>query len=165
MKGEKKISSDTPLFEITLRKYEKPQARKERELVKRLCLSLGMLQPGDSRDVIVDVLHVLLKSKKKKQLLSVEDVERKVVTNRKLHKLQLQGIAASNIRRQIKRLRNLMLVEKVKSRYRISEFLGVSEIFAEKIEKFLIPAINLRIKEYLKKIDESRPIKNEDESY
>ena len=154
MKVEKKISSDTPLFEITLRKYEKPLIRKERELIKRLCLSLGVLQPGDSRDVIVDVLHVLLKSKKKKQLLSVEDVEKKVIINRKLHKLQQQGIAASNIRRQIKRLRNLMLVEKVKSRYRIAEFLGTSEIFSEKIEKFLLQGIIQRVKEYLSAADD-----------
>ena len=154
MKVEKKISSDTPLFEITLRKYEKPLIRKERELVKRLCLSLGVLQPGDSRDVIVDVLHVLLKSKKKKQLLSVEDVEKKVIINRKLHKLQQQGIAASNIRRQIKRLRNLMIVEKVKSRYRIAEFLGTSEIFSEKIEKFLLQGIIQRVKEYLSAADD-----------
>ena len=154
MKGEKKISSDTPLFEITLRKYEKPQAKKERELVKRLCLSLGVLQPGDSRDVIVDVLHVLLKSKKKKQLMSIEDIEKKVIINRRLHKLQQHGIAASNIRRQIKRLRNLMLVEKLKSRYRISEFLGDSEIFSEKIEKFLLQGIIQRVKEYLSAADD-----------
>ena len=154
MKGEKKVSSETPLFELTLRKYEKPQTKKERVLVKRLCLSLGLLQPGDSRDVIVDVLHVLFRSRKKKQLLSVDDIEKKVVMNRKLHKLQLQGIAPSNIRRQVKRLRNLMLVEKVKSKYRISEFLGVGEIFAEKIEKFLLAGVLQRVKEYLSAADE-----------
>ena len=113
-----------------------------------------MLQPGDSRDVIVDILHVLLKSKKKKQLLSVEDIEKKVIINRKLHKLQMRGIAASNIRRQIKRLRNLMLVEKLKSRYRIAEFLGTSEIFSDKIEKFLLQGIVQRVKEYLSAADE-----------
>ncbi len=154
MKSDRKISSETPLFEITLRKYEKPQIKKERELVKRLCLSLGVLQPGDSRDVIVDILHVLLKGKKKKQLLSVEDIEKKVIINRKLHKLQMHGIAASNIRRQIKRLRNLMLVEKLKSRYRIAEFLGTSEIFSDKIEKFLLLGVVQRVKEYLSAADE-----------
>lgn len=154
MKNEKNVSSDTPLFELTLRKYEKPQAKKERTLVKRICLSLGVLQPGDSRDVIVDVLHVLFRSRKKKQLLSVGDIEKKVVMNRKLHKLAQQGIAPSNIRRQIKRLRNLMLVEKVKSKYRISEFLGVGEIFAEKIEKFLLQGVIQRVKEYLSSADE-----------
>ena len=154
MKSARKVLSDTPLFELTLRKYEKPQIKKERELVKRLCLSLGLLQPGDSRDVIVDVLHVLFKSRRKKQLLSVEELEKKVVINRKLHKLQLHGIAPSNIRRQLKRLRNLMLVEKVKSRYRITEFLGVSDIFTEKIEKFLLQGVMQRVKEYLLSVDE-----------
>ena len=154
MKGEKKVSSDTPLFELTLRKYEKPQTKKERTLIKRLCLSLGVLQPGDSRDVIVDVLHVLFKSRKKRQLISVDDIEKRVIMNRKLHKLTQQGIAPSNIRRQIKRLRNLMLVEKVKSKYRISEFLGVTEIFAEKIEKFLLQGVLQRVKEYLETADE-----------
>lgn len=154
MKSERKISSETPLFELTLRKYEKPQTKKERELVKRLCLSFGVLQPGDSRDVIVDVLHVLLKSKKNRQLLSIEDIEKKVIMNRKLHKIPLQGIAPSNIRRQIKRLRNLMVVEKLKSRYRISEFMGFSEIFDDKIEKFLLQGVVQRVKEYLSAADE-----------
>ena len=154
MKSARRVLSDTPLFELTLRKYEKPQIKKERELVKRLCLSLGLLQPGDSRDVIVDVFHVLFKSRRKKQLLSVEELEKKIVINRKLHKLQLQGIAPSNIRRQLKRLRNLMLVEKVKSRYRITEFLRVSDIFNEKIEKFLLQGVMQRVKEYLLSVDE-----------
>lgn len=154
MKGEKKVSSETPLFELTLRKYEKPQPRKERDLVKKLCLSLGVLQPGDSRDVIVDVLHVLFRNRKRRVLLSIEDIEKKVVINRKLHKLQLHGIAPSNIRRQIKRLRNLLIVEKVKSKYRIAEFLSVSEIFADKIEKFLLQGVLQRVKEYLAAADE-----------
>ncbi len=57
-----KISIDTPLAEITLRKYEKPMVKNRRELVRKLCLSLGLLQPGDSRDVVVDVLQVVLES-------------------------------------------------------------------------------------------------------
>ena len=154
MKASLKVSSDTPLLEITLRKYEKPQTKKERDMAKRLCLSLGLLQPGDSRDVIADVLHVLLKSRRKRQLLSVEELEKKVVINRKLHRLQLQGIAPSNIRRQLKRLRNLMLVEKLKSKYRITEFLSVSDIFTEKVEKFLLQGVVQRVKDYLSSVDE-----------
>jgi len=48
-----KVSIDTPLAEITLRKYESPKGLEKRELVRKLCLSLGLLQPGDSRDVVV----------------------------------------------------------------------------------------------------------------
>ena len=45
--------AEFPLAEITLRKYESPYELGRRELVKKICLSLGLLQPGDSRDVIV----------------------------------------------------------------------------------------------------------------
>ena len=65
-----KISKDVPLGEITLRRYEKPNL-KDRDLVRKLCLSVGLLQPGDSRDVIVDVLYTLLKSKKETLTSSV----------------------------------------------------------------------------------------------
>ena len=56
------ISRDTPLSELTLRKYE-PVGTKGRELVRKTCLSVGLLQPGDSRDVVVDVLLAVLQAK------------------------------------------------------------------------------------------------------
>jgi len=144
----KTISKEIPLSEITLRRYEKPSKLSDRELVRKLCLSIGLLQPGDSRDVIVDILHVLLRAKKQKKLLSSEEIEKDVVDSRKRQKLALHGIASSNIRRQIKRLRDLFLVEKVKSSYRINEFEELSVIFGEKIEKFYLKSIVDRVKEY-----------------
>ncbi|MBS3115154.1 hypothetical protein J4482_00840 [Candidatus Woesearchaeota archaeon] len=54
---------DTPLSEISLRRYEKPSKLSDRELVKKFCLSIGLLQPGDSRDVIVDIMEVMLRAK------------------------------------------------------------------------------------------------------
>ena len=57
-----KISRDTPLAEITLRRYEKP-TMSGRDLVRKFCLSVGLLQHGDSRDVVVDILFVLLQAK------------------------------------------------------------------------------------------------------
>src|SRR3989338_4281636 len=113
------ISRDIPLAEITLRKYEKPFELDRRELVRKLCLSTGLLQPGDSRDVIVDILYVLLHAKKEKQALSSEEIQRFVIESRNDAKAVLQGIAASNIRRQLKRLRDIFLVEKIKNKYRI----------------------------------------------
>ena len=156
-----KIASERPLAEITLRKYELPRRSKERQFVKKLCLSLGLLQPGDSRDVVVDVFHVLLKSRKQRKLLAVSEIERKVIQNRKLHKIPLQGIAASNIRRQIKRLRNLLIVEKIKTGYRTTEFMPLQKIFSEKIENVILPNVIQRIKEYLQKTDEifARPVR------
>ena len=146
-----KVSRDTPLSEITLRKYEKPYNLSKRDLIKKVCLSTGLLQPGDSRDVVVDVMHVLLENKNKE--LSSEEVKNLVVKNRKNQKLVMQGIASSNIRRQLKRLRDVFLVEKVKNNYRITEHAELSEIFEEKLEQFLIPSIITRIKEYLKEAD------------
>ena len=67
-------SIDTPLSEITLRRYEKPYNLTKRELVRKLCLSMGLLNPGDGRDVIVDVLYVLLEAAKDKTLLSSEKI-------------------------------------------------------------------------------------------
>ncbi len=149
-----RVSKDTPLFEITLRKYEKPAGVKERELVKKLCLSLGLLQPGDSRDVVVDVLYVLLKGRKRNREIKCADIEKKVIQCRKLHKLPMQGIASSNIRRQLKRLRALFLIEKVKNSYRVTEFNNLLDTFEEKVEGFLLQSAVQRVKDYFRRVDE-----------
>lgn len=144
---------DSPLSEITLRKYEKPYQLDRRELVKKICLSLGLLQPGDSRDVIVDILLVLIESSKEKRTISSDEIKSKVEELRKKHNLEIRGIAESNIRRQLKRLRDAMLVDKRNNLYNLTEFSSMSEIFQEKIEKFLIPQTVERIKEYLNELE------------
>ena len=147
------VSREVALAEITLRKYEKPYDLKGRELIKKLCLSLGLLQPGDSRDVIVDVFQVLINSDKE---LTSDEVEKLVIENRKKNKLRLLGIAPSNIRRQLKRLRDIFFVEKVANSYRISENAKLTELFEEKIEKFYVKTIMNRIKEYLEAVEQER---------
>ena len=154
MAKQKTISKDIPLAEITLRRYEKPTNLTERELIRKLCLSIGLLQPGDSRDVVVDVLNVMIKAKKGQKNLTSDEICSLVIEERKKMKLPMLGIASSNIRRQVKRLKDSLLVEKRINAYRITEHSSLNEIFEEKIEKFLLPSINARIKEYLKKIDE-----------
>ena len=144
---------EVPLGEITLRKYEKPYDSSKRELIRKVCLSLGLLQPGDSRDIIVDIVLVLEESRKNKNWLSSFIIRDKVEELRKNNSLEARGIAESNIRRQLKRLRDAMLVDKQENQYRISEFAPLSEIFEVKIEKFLIPQTIERIKEYLEKLD------------
>ena len=144
----KTISREIPLAEITLRRYEKPSKVAERELVRKLCLSVGLLQPGDSRDIIVDILHVLVKAKRLKKELSSDEIEKQVIEARKKQKLALHGIASSNIRRQLKRLRDLFIAEKVKNNYRINEFEELGTIFEEKLSKFYIRSIVDRVKEY-----------------
>ncbi|MDO8655634.1 MAG: hypothetical protein Q7K45_00210 [Nanoarchaeota archaeon] len=148
-----KISRDTPLAEITLRRYEKP-ATTERELVRKFCLSVGLLQPGDSRDVVVDVLHVLLKAKQYRNELHSEEIKNQVIEERKRQKLPLLGIASSNVRRQLKRIKDLHLIESNANLYRITEFSTVSELFEEKVEQFILKSVMSRVKEYVKRIDE-----------
>jgi hypothetical protein len=148
--NKKIIAIDSSLAEITLRKYEKPENLKDRDLVRKLCLSVGLLQPGDSRDIIVDILYVILKAK---QPLSSLDVEQEVIEFRKNNRLALQGIASSNIRRQLLRLRELFIVEKLKNSYRINENSKLSEIFNEKIEKYYLASIVERVKEYVSEVD------------
>lgn len=148
-----KISRDTPLAEITLRRYEKPTVN-ERELVRKFCLSVGLLQPGDSRDVVVDVLHVLLKARLRREELHSEEIKNHVMMERKQSKLPMMGIASSNIRRQLKRLKDLHLIETNANLYRISEWNSLSEIFEEKIHNFILKSVLSRIKDYVEKIDE-----------
>ena len=148
-----KISRDTPLAEITLRRYEKPTMG-ERELVRKFCLSVGLLQPGDSRDVVVDVLHVLLKAKQEREELHSEEIKNKVMDERKTMNLPMLGVASSNIRRQLKRIKDLHLIETNANLYRITEWNDVSEIFEEKVENFILKSVMARVKDYVKRIDE-----------
>jgi len=148
----KTISKDMPLSEITLRRYEKPYAMPKRDLIRKLCLSTGLLQPGDSRDVIVDVMHVLLDAKGKKVFMNSDKVREEVINLRKSNKMALNGIASSNIRRQLKRLRDLFLVEKIKNDYRITEFDEMHNLFEQKVEEYLIKNIVSRVKEYFQAV-------------
>ena len=141
----KKVAKDIPLAEITLRKYERPYKMGKRELIKKLCLSIGLLQPGDSRDVVVDVLQVLLESK---EGMDSESIKRGVIKYRKRNNLPLKGVAGSNVRRQLKRLKDLFLIERRENNYRINENEELNKIFEEKIEKYYLPSIVSRVKEY-----------------
>ena len=139
------------MAELTLRRYEKPYALNDRALVKKVCLSLGLLQPGDGRDVIVDVFHALVTAKAP---LTAKEVEAAVIAARKQHEIPLIGIASSNVRRQLKRLKALFFLERVGKSYRIAENASLHQIFEERIEQFYLKLITSRIKEYLKKIDD-----------
>jgi hypothetical protein len=150
----RKVIKDTPLMELTLRRYEKPSSKDIRELLKKFCLSMGLLQPGDSRDIIVDILFVLLRAKKERKDLGSDEIRDLVVEVRKQRSLPLLGVASSNVRRQIKRLRDILIVEKVKNSYRITEFARLQDTFEEKIGKYVLPTITSRVKDYCRVIDE-----------
>lgn len=154
-----KVLKDTPLSELVLRRYEKPYGDNKREIVRKLCLSLGLLQPGDSRDIVVDIFYVLLDSREQ---LSSDDIMKKVIDFRESIDLPPLGATPSNIRRQLKRLRDILLIEKVGNNYQITENLSLSEIFKEKIEKFMLQSIKERVAEYFKKTDDIFPNKNKE---
>ena len=144
---------DIPLSEITLRKYEKPSGLEKRELVRKICLSLGLLQLGDSRDVIVDILMVLIDANKGREKLTSNEIGKRVEIIRKKYSLETKGLAESNIRRQLKRLRDGMLVDKQGNDYYLHENESLSDIFENNIEKFIVPQIMERVKEYLSELD------------
>jgi|SRR3989338_962535 len=146
----KTISKDIPLAEIVLRKYESPGNLKDRELIRKLCLSIGLLQPGDSRDIVVDVFQVFLENKDK--TMDSKEINSMVIEVRKKNNLPLKGVAPSNIRRQVKRLRDLFLVEKIQNNYRITEREQMIDLFENKIQKYYLNNIIERVREYFKAI-------------
>ena len=149
-----RVARDTPLAEITLRRYEKPHQFSGRDLIKKLCLSVGLLQPGDSRDVIVDIMYVLISTRDN---LASDEIQQMVVAIRRENKLPMVGAAPSNIRRQLKRLRDIQIVEKVVNTYRIAEDAKLQEVFDERIRTFLIEPITERVSEYFARVDEEFP--------
>jgi len=146
---------DIPLSEITLRKYEKPANLERRELFRKICLSLGLLQLGDSRDIIVDILMVLSDANKDKTRLTSDEINAKVAELRKKYSLPDKGMAESNIRRQLKRLRDKMIIDKNENKYYLIEHSSLKDIFEKNIEKFVIPPIIERIKEYLDELEKT----------
>ena len=140
--------SDTPLMEITLRRYEQPHGLDKRNTLRKICLSLGLLQPGDSRDVIVDILLVLENVKCIKKDLSAFDIKQEVLILREQYGLSDLGTADSNIRRQLKRLRDVYLVEKVRNNYRITEFSDLKVIFNDRIKPIVLNSIVERNLDY-----------------
>ena len=96
--------------------------------------------------MVVDVFQVIIDAKNP---LTAEEIVEDVVKNRSKYKLSQLGVAGSNVRRQIRRLRELFVVEKVGNHYRITENASLLDIFEEKIEKFYLRTIVDRVKEYL----------------
>ena len=115
--------------------------------------TLGLLQLGDSRDIIVDILIVLIDANKNKENISSEEIRNRTETLRIKYSLETKGLAESNIRRQLKRLRDAMLIEKSENKYYLAEHSSLSEIFENSIERFIIPQTIERIKEYLDELN------------
>ena len=145
---QKRALKDLPLQEITLRKYEEPSTLSGKELSKKFLLSVGLLNPGESRDVIVDIFELLLGAKKEKKHLQIEAF---------LEKLKGKpGASAPNVRRQLRRLKDLKLIEKLPEGYRITEFGDLKPIISSYVTEFLVSPALERVKQYAEALDSQK---------
>lgn len=135
---------EVPITEITLRKYEPPKRMPKREIVRKICLSLGLLQPGDSRDSIVDILHILISHP---QGLSYNRIEDLLIKRRKK-----TGVTPANIHRHLRRLHELYIIEKHLDTYRLAEKMKLMDIFQQKVIRHQVEPILKRIEEYIEKL-------------
>lgn len=141
----RKVYKDTPLSDLTIRKFEKP-TKNLNICMRRFCMSIGLLQPGDSRDIIVDILRLFIKARNKKKLLSSDIIFE--------HLKSKQGATKPNIRRQIRRLKEIGIVEKYVNGYRIREFMSFSEIMNSYYKQFLLEPTFERVLEYSRALDQ-----------
>lgn len=141
----KRAHRDAPLQEITIRKYENPENQHPREVARRFLLSVGLLQPGDSRDIISDIFIMLLVARKSRKYIQVDDLILKLKDK--------PGASAPNIRRQLRRLREMKLVEKADGGYRITEFGPISKIVNNYIVPFVVNQTIERLREYSEHLD------------
>ncbi len=132
---------DLPLQEITLRKYESPQNMVTEELPRKFLLSVGLLQPGESRDIIVKIFELLRKNAKRSY--EVHEIFKELKGEK--------GVSPPNIRRQLRRMRELKLVEKTYEGYKICE--SFYAVTANYLEPFVIRQATERLKEYAEKLD------------
>ncbi|MBS3065133.1 MAG: hypothetical protein J4451_01385 [DPANN group archaeon] len=140
-----KSLKDVPLQEITLRKYEEPSNLSGRELTKKFLLSIGLIQPGESRDIVVDIFHTLILARNKKEHIDIPMLSEKLKNK--------QGASIPNINRQLRRLKNMKLIEKSNDGYRVTEFSSLQPVIDNYIVNYLInPAVD-RIKQYAKHLD------------
>lgn len=140
-----KVFQNKPIAEITLRKFERPANENIDELIRKFCISFGLLQPGDSRDVVVPIFKMLLLAKKENKVLTSKEIEDSVKGDR--------NIAGSNIRRHLLRLEQIQLVEKNSGGYRMKEFATLRDIVNDHVKPFLLEPTMKRIEEYADAIE------------
>ncbi len=146
-KIRKRLYKDTPLIGISLNEFEKPGSDYFTNL-RRFCISIGVISPGESRVGIVHILDILLKARgeDKEGLDSYSIVK-------ELYKIDVK-IVYANILRDIRKLIAVGLVEKRDGRYRIKENMGLSEILDSFIKPYIVEKILKRISDYASKLDE-----------
>jgi hypothetical protein len=141
----KRVFKDTPIGEVTLRRFEKPISDDLRTLVRKFAISVGLLQPGDGRDVVSELLYCFIEASRKKEFLEIEPLLDRFKGK--------DGGTPNNVRRQIRRLKDMNLIERTNYGYRLIEFLPLNTIFKEHVLKYNIEPCIERLDEYSKMID------------
>ena len=84
--------------------------------------------------------------------MNSEEIREKVIASRKKQNLPVKGVASSNVRRQLKRLRDIYLIENIRNQYRVAEFEEHHVIFKKQIKDFYLKNILERVEDYFKEI-------------
>ncbi len=106
-------------------------------LVKWLALSIGLINPGDKRDGIVDVFAVLVEGLREAMPLTIEEITRRASRRRD------KAISEKTAYYHIKRLKDMGLVSKVKAGYILGDGhereLGtiIRKVYEERLNKML----------------------------
>lgn len=140
-KIKERLYIDRPLSGISLNEFEKP-TNDYNVNMRRLCISLGLVRPGESRIAIVYILDILIKARKKKK----EGLDSYEIVN-ELYKKKIK-IVYANILRDIRKLINAGLVEKRNNLYRIRENMKLNEIVTSFIKPYIIDRTLKKIEEY-----------------
>jgi hypothetical protein len=140
----------TPVDTITLRLYPRTESS-GRELMHTICLSYGLVQPKNSRNCVIDVVAILVVAQKQQTWLSSKDVHEQVLQYRLEHALRGEGTAESNIRRILKQLLDIGVIERTAAKYRILGWNAPAEIF-DTIYRSHTERVLLRNKEFLKRM-------------
>ncbi|MFH0961378.1 MAG: hypothetical protein V1820_01705 [archaeon] len=132
-------TTDLPISEITIRKFERPENIDKKVLIRRFCISLGLINSGDNRAGCVDVFEVIFNSK---EPLSAEEVFESLG----------KKLALSGIRRHLRRLERIRILEHRNSKYQIAEGRNLSYCLKYVVKDYLIEDIFNRISEYGEKL-------------
>lgn len=141
-----RLYKDRPLSGISLNEFERP-TNDYNVNIRRLCISLGLVSPGESRIAIVHILDILLKTRKKNPdgLDSYELIK-------ELYKKKTK-IVYANILRDLRKLMAVGIVEKRNGHYRIKENMRLDEIISSFIKPYLIDRTLSKIEEYARSVE------------
>ncbi len=145
-KIKERLYRDRPLSGISLNEFEKP-TNDYNTNIRRLCISLGLVRPGESRIAVVYILDILLKARKKRPsgIDSYEIVK-------ELYKKKVR-IVYANILRDLRKLISIGIVEKRNNLYRVRENMRLNEIIAEFVKPYIIDRTLGKIEEYAKAVE------------